>query len=280
MSSSTRVFAVLSLFSKERPVWQPDEINEALGYSRPTGYRYVKDLVDAGMLQKVSAGRYALGARIIELDYQLRQSDPVLLAAMPVMAPLAARTGFDAVLSVLYAGPRVIDIHRASGETNLELVYGRGRPRPMFLSGAPKVLLAWLPRAPLVKIYDAHAGEIAESGMGSTWSEFRAYLTEVRRRGYYRSDGELQAGVGALAVPVLNGDDECVGALALVGSSTRLAGKTDAALHGWLSDAVDRIRSALKDFRSERRPSPAQPEAKPSSMAQSTRRKARVDSTG
>jgi DNA-binding IclR family transcriptional regulator len=270
MSSSTRVFAILSLFSKERPVWQPDEINEALGYSRPTGYRYVKDLVDAGMLQKVSAGRYALGARIIELDYQLRQSDPVLLAAMPIMAPLAARSSFDAVLSVLYAGPRVIDIHRASGETNLELVYGRGRPRPMFRSGAPKVLLAGLPRAPLVKIYESHAAEIAQSGMGATWGEFRAYLTDVRRKGYYRSNGELQVGVGALAVPVLNDDDECLGALALVGSTSRLARVSDAKLHGWLTEAVARIRSTLKDFSSEGKP--PQPEPMAAAPARASRR--------
>jgi DNA-binding IclR family transcriptional regulator len=119
MSSPARVFAVLGLFSSERPVWQPDEINEALGYSRPTGYRYVKELVEAGLLQKGSAGRYALGGRIIELDYQLRQIDPVLLAAMPAMQALAARTGFDAVLTVMYGGPRVIDIHRVSAGKEL-----------------------------------------------------------------------------------------------------------------------------------------------------------------
>ena len=85
MSSSSNVFAILGLFTQERPVWQPDEINAALGYTRPTGYRYVKELVEAGMLQKVSVGRYALGGRIIELDYQLRQTDPVLLASVPAM---------------------------------------------------------------------------------------------------------------------------------------------------------------------------------------------------
>ncbi len=266
MSSSTRVFAVLGLFTRERPVWQPDEINAALGYTRPTGYRYVKDLVEAGLLQKISAGRYALGARIIELDYQLRQSDPVLLAAMPVMAPLAARSGYDAVLSVLYAGPRVIDIHRASGEKDLELVYGRGRPRPMFRSGAPKVLLAWLPRGPLVKIYAAHAAEIARHGMGDSWTAFRTYLTDVRRRGFYRSAGELQPGVGAMAVPVLNGDGECVAALALVGSAARLDRESDVQLQGWLGATTAQILEALHQGKQHDGAGPA--ENMPSSMTQ------------
>src|SRR5690606_38410839 len=126
MTSTSRVFAILSLFTSQRAIWQPDEINEALGYSRPTGSRSVHELVAAGMLHKVSAGRYALGARILELDYQLRQSDPILRAAGPVMQRLASRTGFDAVLTVLFAGPRIIDIHRSGGQQDLELAYGRG----------------------------------------------------------------------------------------------------------------------------------------------------------
>jgi len=245
MSSSTRIFAILGLFSREKPVWQPDQINESLGYSRPTGYRYVKELVEAGMLQKVSAGRYALGARIIELDYQLRQSDPVLLAAMPVMAALTASSGFDVVLSVLCSGPSVIDIHRTSGEKNLVLGYGRGRPRPMFRAGAPKVLLARLARGPLIKIYKSNAHEIATAGMGQNWSEFRAYLTDVRRRGYYRSTGELQPGVGAMAVPVLNAEDECVGALAMVGSAACFDCLSDAKVHAWLCEAASEILAEL-----------------------------------
>jgi hypothetical protein len=42
MSSPSRVFAVLGLFGPARPVWHTDEINAALGYTRATGYRYVK----------------------------------------------------------------------------------------------------------------------------------------------------------------------------------------------------------------------------------------------
>jgi DNA-binding IclR family transcriptional regulator len=245
MTSPARALAVLDLFSRERPVWQPDEINEALGYTRATGYRYVKDLVEAGFLQKVSAGRYALGGRIIELDYQLRQSDPVLLAAMPVMTSLASTTGFDAVLSVLFGGPQVIDIHRASVQQSLKLTYGRGRPRPLFQSGAPKVLLSGLARAPLVKLYEAQAAEIAARGMGRSWAEFRAYLSGVRKRGFYRSVGELEPGIGAAVVPVFNADGDMVAALALVGTAERLQPVDDATLRQWLEQAALQIRQQL-----------------------------------
>jgi DNA-binding IclR family transcriptional regulator len=246
MSSPAKVFAILDLFTQERPIWQPDEINEALGYSRPTGYRYVKELVEVGMLQKVAAGCYALGGRIIELDYQVRQTDPVLLAADPVMQRLAGRTGFDAVLTVMFAGPRVIDIHRVSTQKELKLAYGRGRPRPVFRSGAPKILLAHLPRGPLLKVYESHADEVAANGMGTSWAEFRSGLAQIRKAGYYHSVGELELSLGSVSVPVFNAEDDCVAALALVGSVERFqpAAAAERLLRP-LQEAAQNIREGL-----------------------------------
>lgn len=246
MTSPARAIALLGLFTGERPVWATDEMIDTLGYARATGYRYVKDLVEAGLLQKVSAGRYALGGRIIELDYQLRRSDPVLLAAAPAMERLAADTGVDAVLSVLFGGPKVIDVHRAvaSGST-LHLSYGRGRPRPLFRSGAPKILLSGLARGPLLKLYERHADEIAASGMGTNWAAFRSNLTRLRRARFYRSSGELEPGLGSAVVPVLNADGDTVAALALVGTEQRIMGSAESALRAPLDATAAAIGAAL-----------------------------------
>lgn len=218
MTSPARVLAILDLFTQEHPIWHPDDINGVLGYSRATGYRYVKDLVEAGFLQKVSAGGYALGARIIELDYQLRQSDPVLLAAAPVMEALASRSKFDAVLSTMFGGSQIVDTHRASHGPALQLQYGRGRPRPLFQGAAPKVILSALTRPQLKRLYDEHADEARAAGLGTHWEAFRTRMAEIREAGAYLSLGELDRGVGAAAVPVFNADGEVAAALTLVGT--------------------------------------------------------------
>ena len=245
MTSPARVFAILDLFTRERPTWHADEINEALGYSRATGYRYVRELVEAGFLQKVTAGRYGLGARIIELDYQLRQSDPLLLAAAPLMPALVATAGLDAVLSAMFGPNRIIDTHRERAAGGLELQYGRGRPRPLLRGASPRVLVAHLPRAALLRLYEAHAAEIAELGHGATWAEFRTRMAALRNEGMALSLGELDPGVGAAAVPIFNGEDEVVGALALVGTVQRLHEIGNAQLCAWLDDAASGIRAAL-----------------------------------
>ncbi len=217
MSGMARVLAILDVFSHERPTWSPDEINQALGYSRPTGYRYVKELVGAGLLQKTSTGRYSLGPRIIELDYEIRQSDPILLASLNVMAELCARTRLTAVLSAMY-GHRLIDIHHLGPTSDAPpFPYARGRPRPLFRGAAPKVILACSTRATLVRIYKTFSAEIAAAGMGGDWAEFRKRLTRIRKAGFYMSIGEIEPHIAGAAVPILSSDGEVLAALALAG---------------------------------------------------------------
>lgn len=245
MSSPSRVLAILDLFTEEKPIWQPDNINAVLGYSRTTGYRYLKELVEAGLLQRVSAGNYSLGGRIIALDYLLRQTDPVLLASNAVMHKLATDTNFDASLSVMFAGPRVVDLHHVHAEHNLYVSYGRGRPRSLFLAASPKVLLAHLPRNSLKKIYEAHAKEISINNMGNTWQDFLSVLAKIRKDGFYYSQGELDPSIGAIAVPIFNAEGECVAALALIGSLHLFDSGVDACMLRKLQEASATIRLSL-----------------------------------
>ena len=244
MSSPSKVLSILSLFSQQRPVWQPEEICEVLDFTRATGYRYIKELVDFGLLKKVSARNYSLGPRIIELDYQLRGSDPVLLAADPVMQELSTKTGKEVVLTVLINRKQVIDTHRVyalnPGQTSV--ARSRGRQRPMFRAGAPKILLSWLPRHQQKQIYQSHAAEILAHSMGSTWDEFRTQLDQIRKSGFYMSWGELEPELGAAVVPVFNPDGDNVAALNLLDSPENIRNTDPVRIKALLEEVAWKIR--------------------------------------
>lgn len=246
MSSASRVFAILNVFSPEQPVWATDDIIRQLGYTRPTGYRYVRELVEAGFLQKVSAGRYGLGVRIAMLDLQLRQTDPVLRAAIPGMHRLVAQTGFDVVLSAFW-NQQVVDTHRVSPDDRLAIKYGRGRLRPLLLGAAPKVILSCLPRAQLHRIYDAHAKSAQALNLGNDWPEFRRYFGGLRKVGFYLSLGELEPEVGAGAVPLFDPAGDVIGALALVSDIASLQRAGATALQQALAPIASEIGAALRD---------------------------------
>jgi DNA-binding transcriptional ArsR family regulator len=48
-------------FTEEHLEWTPDELMAALGYSRPTLYRYLKTLKEAGFLTSMPSGGFTLG---------------------------------------------------------------------------------------------------------------------------------------------------------------------------------------------------------------------------
>jgi DNA-binding IclR family transcriptional regulator len=140
---------------------------------------------------------------------------------------------------------RVVDTHRVGTNSSLKLEYGRGRPRPLFKGAAPKVMLASLPRVQLQGIYDSHAADIAAANLGASWTEFRRRMAEIRRAGFYFSQGELEPGVGGAAMAILNRDGDLLGAVTLVGTNDALGTTGELRLAGWLRVTVDRIQASL-----------------------------------
>lgn len=247
MNPSSKVLSILGLFSKDQPVWQPEAICAALGFTRATGYRYLKELVEFGLLKKVSARHYALGPRIIELDYQLRQSDPMLLAADPAMHALSQQTGMEVVLTVIMGRKQVIDIHRvhALSPITTSVARSRGRTRPMFRGGAPKILLAHLPRAQQQQLYHQHHAEIAACDMGHSWEGFKDTLVHIKKAGFYLSWGELEPDVGAAVVPVFSPEEEVVAALNLLGSAAQIQALDVRRTRAQLEQAAWKVRQHL-----------------------------------
>jgi len=95
---------------------------------------------------------------------------------------------------------QVIDTHREYSSNPAELHYGRGRPRPLFLGGAPKVMLAHLAPHALHKLFDQHTADIAQAGLPSEWAEFRKYYSSIRKDGSVLGALSLVAPVKRMAV--------------------------------------------------------------------------------
>jgi len=137
MSSLSKLLSVLDLFGPQTLKIDPDTIAERMGLSRATVYRYVKDLCDAGLLTRVDAGSYGLGPRVIELDWMMRQYDPILLAGRELMHELSAQTGLAVFASVFYDG-RIINTYIAEPSDTYHFSFGRGHPLPFFAARNPR----------------------------------------------------------------------------------------------------------------------------------------------
>lgn len=213
-SSLTKMLSILDLFTPEVPVWSTTDIIEVLETSRSTGYRYIKALNSAGLISAVGNGYYMLGSRIIELDFQIRRTDPLLQAANGVLEQLVDATGHSALLCMHFQNAVLcIDELRAPlSPTNL---FTRGQRRPLFRGAISKVILAHLPSHRLRAIFERRTDAIREAKLGQTWSEFREALAQIRSDGFVKSVGEFNPGVVGIAAPIFNVDNAIIGSIGI-----------------------------------------------------------------
>jgi DNA-binding IclR family transcriptional regulator len=220
---SARLLRVLDAFTIPHPVWTAEALSEALGYAIPTCYRYLRDLAEAGFVQRTAGGRYSLGYRIIALDHIVRHSDPLLQVAVPVIRDLASRVRCDVMLFTLY-GNQVWTTHQEIGGAHP--VGGadvRGRKLPLFRGAGSKVILANLPSGKLRALYHANAAEASAAGVGDTWQAFRESMIAIRKQGFHIANSEIKPQTSALAVPICSPDRSEVRALQLVSNNDQFA---------------------------------------------------------
>jgi DNA-binding IclR family transcriptional regulator len=212
VGSLARMLQVLELFSEAGPVWSTADLIEAMETSRSTGYRYIKTLHDAGLLATVRNGYYTLGPRIIEMDLQIRQTDPLLLASHGVLDDLVENVGHSALLLTAFRDS-VLCIGESRAPTSPANRFSRGQRRPMFQGAGSKVILAHLPHHRLKAIYPRHQDEIERTGLGATWGEFRKTLGEIKKDGYLLTRGEFNPGIYGVAAPILTDQKTAVGSV-------------------------------------------------------------------
>jgi len=202
MNRGDRLHLILRLFTPERPQWTADETAAALGFSRSTAYRQLGALVKSGLLETLEhASAYVLGPAIIELDRNIRLSDPLLRAATPAMRRLAeeAPISCTVLLCRLYRD-RVMCIGQEErpGET-VAVSYERGRLMPLSRGAPSRTILAQLPPrrlAPLMTTIEA------ENAAGFDADAFRRQLREIRKEACCITRGEVDDGVVGIAVPL------------------------------------------------------------------------------
>lgn len=217
MSSLNKMLNVLNIFGPESLVINVDDIAKKLSLSRATAYRYVKELCDAGLLTRIDTS-YTLGPRIIELDWMMRQHDPLISHGREVMADLSKSTGLTVYMSVFYDG-HIINTHIESDIKKYGYAFGRGRPLPIFKGAQSKVLVANQKTARLKKIFEEQI--TPDEDYNLTWKEFNAEAKKIRKDGFCVTHDELNLGLTGIAAPIISKDsDDILGSIAFVGTTS------------------------------------------------------------
>ena len=225
--NSSRQIMILQLFDRSRPVWTVGQMTRALGLPESTVYRHVRNLVTAQFLDPVTGAGYTLGPAFIRYESILRETDPLILHAAPVMAALLAQASPNCtVLLSRRFKDCVMCVHELRGSKAGETGYGRGVAMPMFLGATSKSILAQLPPRTLKAVYLANEETIRRVLQIRDWNQFRATVKEIRRAGFVMTKSEVTKGRIAIAAPITR-NGQPFASISLVGT-------------GWSKKKIDR----------------------------------------
>jgi DNA-binding IclR family transcriptional regulator len=221
-SSLEKMLSVLEFVEERGQITGMDEMLEGLNLTRSTLYRYVRTLVDFGLLATSPGAGYTLGPRIVELDYKIRARDPVILASQPLMSQLVQAVPGIALLCRRYRD-KVLCVHQVMGDVGFVSTYERGRARPLLKGAASLVILANMPTAQISKLYHQDPKSFADAGLGDTLKAVRSVLRAIRQRGWQASESQVVSGVTGIAAPIFDSGDHVMGSLNLTVGRTGLS---------------------------------------------------------
>lgn len=244
-SSLERVLAVLDVFSEEHLEWTFDELMSTLGYSRPTLYRYLKTLKDAGFLSSTHGVGYTLGPRIVELDYLVRKSDALVIAGTPLLRDLVARRPCKAFL-VRWYGNKILCVASESSTDRVTSSYPRGRPMPLGRGSIARSIMANLPRPHFARLVRLNLDELRSVGLGDSEEEIRKTILRVRNVGYAVGHGEVTPGVIGIASAIFDAANHPVASCCVAVAGKRVTDAMIARIGADVREVADAITVALQ----------------------------------
>lgn len=236
MNSLRRMLDVLNLFRPEQPVIDVEIICRELHYTPASAYRYLRELGDFGLLVRLPRG-YALGPRVMSLEHQMTDHDPVLVRSRDIVDRLVSETGLDALISEWY-GNSVVNVLIKRGSDTAPAGGFRGRPIDLFHSATSRVVLAYLLPRQIRRIFDTHANKPELQHVGMEWREFSKGLLAIRKQGYCISESELHVGRTGVAAPIFDEKRRVLGSLTLVGRSERFRAYQESYLSGLVTESA------------------------------------------
>ncbi|MAU13288.1 MAG: hypothetical protein CL607_25950 [Anaerolineaceae bacterium] len=243
-TSAHKVLDILLLFNTSQPELTVDEISQQSQIPISTVYRYIRVLSDKGFLEKSGTKSYRLGLRFVELNRVAGGSNRDLrLIALPSMKRIADQI-IETVSLMRLFNKYAICIESIEGRHVVRVIIEQGRLQPLHTGASSKVLLAWLDENEWDSYLQVPLQSITENTIINV-DEYKKQLRQTREQGYATSDGEIDDGGRAIAVPLFDGKGKILAALSVEGPSFRMTDDIMADYLDLLLTEAETIRQQL-----------------------------------
>jgi len=219
VASLARGLEVISAFTKSRPKMTLSDIARSTGMTRATVRRLLLTLVREGYADKDDK-LFFLKPKVLKLGYSAVSSMSMLDVIQPVMNELADKLQ-ESVFAAVLAGEEVFYVARASADRLINVGITVGKRAPAFAVSTGRILLAAEPEEVRERYLDSVRLEKLTPNTVTSKVKLRALIEEARLTNYSIVDQEMEAGLGAISVPIRNGEGKVIAALNVCCPSSR-----------------------------------------------------------
>lgn len=228
--SILKAFSILRMFTHERTEISAMTVSSELGLTHATAHRILLTLEEAGAVVSYRRGVFSLGHVIETLGAVAQASNQIAARIGPMIAELALKLNESAMVCRLGRhGPVCIAV--APSNRPISVNINVGTALPMTTTAQGKLWLAAM--EPDERAHWLQAGQT------------NLELERIQADGYARNNGENEPDIGALSVPIKNGNGEVVLTLSSFGMLRRFDDEMVTKNLPVLLDTAHRIRTLL-----------------------------------
>jgi len=219
MATLAKGLAVLGAFGRQRPTMTLSEAAQVADLSRATARRVLRTLSMLGYVEQ--AGRtFSLSPRILDFGFAYLSTQSWIDRALPVMRELSERLGESCSAAILQ-GHDIVYVARVPARRIMSATLSVGSRLPALHTALGRILFGYLDEA---EIWRRLKSQRIEAHTPQTITDLQALFDRIRadhEQKFSLVDEELERGLRALAVPVLDRTGQAIGAINLSTHSTR-----------------------------------------------------------
>jgi IclR family transcriptional regulator, pca regulon regulatory protein len=220
MTTLAKGLAVLGAFGRQRPTMTLSEAAQTASLSRAAARRVLRTLTALGYVEQ-NGHVFSLSPRTVELGFAYLSTQSWVDRAVPLMRALSERLGESCSAAILQ-GNEIVYVARITARRIMSTALVVGSRLPAFHTALGRAQLGFLDEA---EIWRRLMSLKIEGFTPYTITDVHALFDRVKadqEQGFSVIDEELERGLRALAVPVLDRSGQVVTAINLSTHSTRM----------------------------------------------------------
>ncbi len=223
-----KAFDILDLFDERGKELTVTEVHESLDMNKASAFRILKNLEDAGYVEREPlTHKYYLGSKIYNLGLLAEPHTTIKRITRPFLEELNEECQETVHLAVLHQG-EALYLDKIEGKKTIRVISSIGSKLPCHCSGVGKVLLADLSEDEVEKI-------VREKGLPQFTDKtikdldrLKAELAKIRQQGYAIDNEEIERGLKCAAALLTNSEGKGLASISISVPSERFNKESDA----------------------------------------------------